>query len=256
MPGGYMGRILFVDLSRGSIEEESPPESLYRDYIGGYGIAAKVAVERQKPGIDALGPENILGFVAGPLTASPAPYGSRYYVTAKSPLTGTWGDANGGGQFGPQMKFAGVDAIFVSGMSPRPVYLLVRDGKGEIRDAGHLWGKDSVETEQALKAEWGKEAGVACIGPAGEKLSFISGIVNEGGRLAARAGVGAVAGSKRLKAIVVLGNNEVPIADKERATLLRREYLQTLKGPAVERRRKYVTCAAPVSMAAISQTPA
>lgn len=226
MLGGYMGRILWVDLSTRAIWDELLDERLARDYVGGYGLAARITYDRMPAGADPLGPDNILGIVTGPLTGTPCIEGNRFMVTAKSPLTGTWGNANCGGKFGPHLKMAGYDAIFVTGQSPEPVYLHIHEGRAELRSAAHLWGKDSIETEEALQAELGAHVQVACIGQAGEKLSLISGVMNEKGRAAARFGVGAVMGSKRLKAVAVEGNLPIPMADPERARALRREYVK------------------------------
>src|SRR4030042_816110 len=181
MAGGYMGKILWVNLSTGKIKEEKPKKSLYKDYIGGYGLGARILYDRMKPGADPLGPDNILGLVTGPFTGTPIPSGARYAAVAKSPLTGGWGDANSGGFFGPYLKFSGFDGVFFTGISPKPVYLLIDEGKAELKDAGKLWGKDAYETEEILEAEYGKDARVACIGPAGEKLSLISAIMTDKG---------------------------------------------------------------------------
>jgi len=167
---GYMGRLLFVDLSTGETRDETPSEKFYRDFIGGHGIGSRILYTRQRGGVDPLGPESILGFTTGPLTGVRGLFSSRFTVVGKSPLTGGWGDANCGGYFGPYLKFSGYDGVFITGTSPNPVYLFINDGKVELRDAGHLWGKDSRETEETLKNELGKEAAVACIGPGGEKL--------------------------------------------------------------------------------------
>lgn len=212
MANGYMGRILDVDLTSGEIREESLDESLGRELVGGYGIGARVLLERMKAGVDPLGPENILGFTTGPLTGTDAITGNRFTVVCKSPLTGTWGDANCGGTFGPHLKFAGYDAVYVTGQAAEPVYLLVDNGKAELRSARHLWGKDTNETEDLLRGELGKVQ-VACIGPSGEKRSLIAAIINDYGRAAGRSGVGAVMGSKNLKAVVVRGEMPVPVAD-------------------------------------------
>jgi aldehyde:ferredoxin oxidoreductase len=242
MAGGYTGKILFVDLSDGKITEESLGEELCREFIGGYGIGAKIIYDRQKPGVDALGPNNTLGFVTGPLTGTPALVGARYVVVGKSPLTGTWGDANCGGSFGPALKFAGYDAVFFIGTSEKPVYLIITEGQAELNDATKLWGKDTNETEDLLKDELGEEAEVSCIGPAGEKLALISGVITAKGRAAARSGLGAVMGSKKLKAVVVRGNKEVPLADERKVKELRRKYLRSMSGPRVELLRQYGTC--------------
>jgi aldehyde:ferredoxin oxidoreductase len=239
--GGYMGKILWVNLSTGVIDIETPDESLYRNYIGGYGIGARILYNRLKAGVDPLGPENIFGLLTGPLTGTPAIVGARYVAVAKSPLTGGWGDANSGGDFGPNLKFAGYDAVFFTGIAEKPVYLFIDNGKAELRDARHLWGKDTYETEDMLRAEHGKETCVSCIGPSGEKLALISCIINKKGAAAGRSGLGAVMGSKRLKAVAVKGNMAVPIADKEKAEQLRRENIGGLKNPMIEGMRKYGT---------------
>ena len=228
MAGGYMGKILFVNLSTGEIKEETPEERLYRDFIGGYGIGARLLYSRQKGGVDPLGPENTLGLITGPLTGTPAVVGTRYTAVAKSPLTGGWGDANSGGDFGAHLKFAGYDAVFFNGIAARPVYLFIDSGKAELKDAGYLWGKDTYETEDALRAEYGKDTYAACIGPSGEKLSLISCIVTKKGAAAGRSGLGAVMGSKKLKAVVVRGNMEIPMADKAKAEQIRREHTADL----------------------------
>jgi aldehyde:ferredoxin oxidoreductase len=225
MLGGYTGAILYVDLLKGEIKQESPDEKLYRDFMGGYGIGARIIYDRQRAKVDPLGPENILGFVTGPLTGVPGTFGSRYTVMAKSPLTGTWGDANSGGEFGPYLKFAGCDAVFFTGISPEPVYLFINDGKAELRSAGHLWGKDTHETEDMLRSELGGEVRVACIGPAGEVRSLLSSIITDKGRAAGRSGLGAVMGSKRLKAVAVMGSRSVPVSDPERRLALSKDYL-------------------------------
>ena len=229
MIGGYMGKILWVNLSTGEINEETPEDSLYLDFLGGYGIGAKILYDRQKPGVDPLGPDNILGLVTGPLTGSPHIVGTRYVAVAKSPITGGWGDANSGGYFGPYLKFAGYDAVFFKGISDKPVYLLIDNGKAELKDASHLWGKDTYETEDMLKAEYGKDTHVSCIGLSGEKLALISCIITKRGAAAGRSGLGAVMGSKKLKAVAVKGNMAVPMADKAKADELRKEHISVLK---------------------------
>ncbi|MBA7476927.1 putative oxidoreductase YdhV [subsurface metagenome] len=231
MAGGYMGKILFVNLSKGELRDEALDEKLCREFIGGYGIGARIIYSRQKGGVDPLGPENILGFMSGPLTGSPALSGTRYTVVGKSPLTGTWGDANSGGYFGPHLKFAGYDGVFFTGISERPAYLFINNGRAELRDAAHLWGKDSFETEDILKSELGKDVEVLCIGPSGENLSLISAVMNNKGRAAGRSGVGAIMGSKKLKAIAVKGNMKIPLADEKRAKEIRGEYLGKLSQP-------------------------
>ncbi len=226
MPGGYAGKILAVDLADGRMRDEVPEDASLRAFMGGYGVGARLLYDRMPASADPLGPLNILGFLTGPLTGTPAIEGNRFTVVCKSPLTLTWGDSNCGGTFGPYLKFAGYDGVLFSGIAERPVYLYVEEGRAELRDASELWGRDSNETEELLKERHGKDAQVACIGPAGEKLSLLAGIVNDQGRLAARSGVGAAMGSKRLKAVAVKGTRPVPIADPERVKALRARYLK------------------------------
>jgi aldehyde:ferredoxin oxidoreductase len=221
-----MGRILWVDLTQGTMKEEPLNAELARDFVGGYGLGARLTYDRMPANVDPLGPANILGFLTGPLTGTPCIEGNRFVVTCKSPLTGTWGDANCGGNFGPGLKFAGFDAVFFTGQAKGPVYLHIKDGVAELKSALHLWGLDSNETEHALQKELGKDAKVACIGQAGEKLSLIAAIMNDHGRAAGRSGVGAVMGAKLLKAIAVQGDQPVPMADPEKAKELRHKYLK------------------------------
>lgn len=213
MPNGFWGKVLFVELSTGAIRTEEPPESLYRAFLGGYGLAVHYLYERIPPAADPLGPENILALMPGLLTGSGAQFGGRFMVAARSPLTGAWIDSNCGGNFGPALRGAGWDGLFLCGQSPEPVYLFIDEKTVELHSAAALWGLDVRQTEQALQEKHGKDARVACIGPAGEKLALISGIVNDDGRVAARGGVGAVMGSKRLKAVVARGRLRPPMAD-------------------------------------------
>ncbi|MFQ6015134.1 MAG: aldehyde ferredoxin oxidoreductase family protein [Anaerolineae bacterium] len=232
MARGYMGKVLNVDLSSGKMEDEPLDDDLCHNFIGGYGLGARLLYDRIPVGADPLGPENIVGFLTGPLTGTPCIEGNRFVVVCKSPLTGTWGDANCGGNFGPYLKFAGYDGLLFSGIAERPVYLYVEDGKPELRDASHLWGKDTNETEDILKKELGdaKNLQVASIGQAGEKLALIACVINDKGRAAGRSGVGAAMGAKRLKAVVVKGSMSVPLADEEKAEELRRIYMEKHNG--------------------------
>jgi aldehyde:ferredoxin oxidoreductase len=252
MAGGYMGKILWVNLSTGEIKEEEPEESLYRDFIGGYGIGSRLLYSRQKGGVDPLGPENTLGLVTGPLTGTPHIVGTRYQAIAKSPITGGWGDANSGGDFGPYLKFAGYDAVFFTGISDKPVYLFIDNGKAELKDASKFWGKGAIETEDLLKDEYGKETCASCIGPSGEKLALLSCLITKRGAAAGRSGLGAVMGSKKLKAVAVRGNMEVPMADKEKAAQLRRENIAELHAEGM---KKYGTTSMTVQSAHSGDTP-
>jgi len=249
-----MGKILFVDLTKARIWEESQEESMYRDFLGGYGLGARIVFSQQKAKIDPLGPNAMLGLATGILTGTPAIFGSRYIAVGKSPLTGTWGDANSGGDFGPHLKFAGYDAIFVTGISPDPVYLSINDGKAELKKADKLWGKDTWETESLLQAELGNEVRIACIGPSGESKSLISCIINNKGRAAGRSGLGAVMGSKKLKAIAVRGNQKVPIAHETELKAARTKYLGQLGG-TVEIYRQFGTCGGMATFVRVGDAP-
>lgn len=212
---GTTGKILHVDLGTQKISVEHPSDEVYLKYLGGYGLGAYFLYKLQKPGVDPLGPDNHLGFFTGLLTGTPTVSGNRYFVVAKSPKTGTWGDANSGGTFGPAMKAAGFDGVIFSGTSPKPVYLLLREGKAELLPADPWWGLDTNELEDMVKRLYGKKAVPACIGPAGERMQLLAAVINDRGRAAGRSGLGAVMGSKRLKAVVAVGDGEVPLADPE-----------------------------------------
>ena len=230
MAGGYMGKILWVDLSKNKIEQQEIDEDVYRKFLGGYGLGAKILFERMKRGADPLGPGNILGLVPGLLTGTGAVFAGRFMAVAKSPLTGGWGDSNCGGYFGPEVKKAGYDGIFITGKSKKPVYLFILDGKHELRDASHLWGKDALEAEKELKDELGdRKYQIAVIGTSGENLSLISGIVTDRGRIAARSGLGAVMGSKKLKAVAVKGSGTVPVHDKAAMKSETQQFLDRIK---------------------------
>ena len=233
---GYCGKMLYVDLAKASYEERELTEQLARNFIGGYGIGAKVLFDMMGPGADALGPDNVLGFTTGPLTGTGALFSGRFTVVCKSPVTGGWNDANAGGYFGPELKKAGYDCVFVQGASSKPVYIWIDDGKVEIKDASQLWGKKVEETEDALKAELGdKKVQASVIGPAGEKLSLMAAIMNDGHRAAGRGGCGAVMGSKNLKAVVVRGSGKIPVADADGLKAVNQEILSTMKnGPNAE----------------------
>jgi aldehyde:ferredoxin oxidoreductase len=256
MAAGYMGKLLFVDLSTGGRKEEKPDQSLYKDFIGGYGLGARVIYSRQKGGVDPLGEENTLGLVTGPLTGTPAPFGCRYVAVGKSPLTGGWGDANCGGFFGPNLRFAGYDGVFFTGISEKPVYLFIDNGQAQLKEAAHLWGKATFETDDILEAEHGKAAKVVSIGPAGEKLSLVACLMNNRLNAAGRSGLGAVMGSKKLKAVVVKGEQKVPLADIKAADNLRKEHIAEMKaGPFLEDFHRYGTSSHTAESAHSGDTP-
>ncbi len=215
MPKGYMGKILWVDLSTQTTREESLDEELYRQYLGGYGLGVRILYDHLSPGIDPLGPENILGFVPGLLTGTGSPFSGRFAVVCKSPLTGGWGDANCGGFFGPELRRCGYDGLFLTGESAEPVYLSIAKGLVSFHSAADLWGTNAPSCEAELLKRHGEKWQVASIGQAGENRALVAGIVNDRGRVAARSGVGAVMGAKRLKAIVLKGHLPVPKGDLE-----------------------------------------
>jgi aldehyde:ferredoxin oxidoreductase len=231
--GGYAGKLLFVDLTDGAINEKPLSEEIAAQFVGGYGIGARILYEMMKKGVDPLGPDNVLGFVSGPLNATKALFGGRYMVVCKSPITGGWNDAHSGGFFGPQLKRAGFDAVFVSGAARKPAYLFIKDGKAEIRDAKNIWGKDCTEAQAVLAQETGEpHLRAALIGPAGEKRTLTACIISDTHRAAARGGCGAVMGSKNLKAVVAVGSARIAVADPERILEINREILDWMKnGP-------------------------
>ena len=240
-----MGKVLRVDLTAKTLKEESIPEGVARKYLGGKGYAVYMLYQYLKEyeaegvspaDIDPLGPENVLIFATGPGTGVAGfPSSGRYHVMAlKSPLTGSIGSANSGGEWGPFLKFAGFDAIIIEGASEKPVYLAVVNGSAEIRDASDLWGKSVLDTTRILKRRVGGiNTSVACIGPAGENLVYMACIMNDEHRAAGRTGLGAVMGSKKLKAIVVSGQEKVPIAEPERFKEISRRCLDTLRKNSV-----------------------
>jgi len=180
MPNGYWGKVLFVDLTTTQIEVETLHDEVYRRYLGGYGLGVSILYDRMPVGADPLGPDNIIGFLPGLLTGSGAPFGGRFMVVARSPLTGAWGDANCGGKFGPALRGAGYDGVFVSGEAENPMYLYVDGDRVELRDAMAIWGLDASQTEEAIRRATSSDVQVACIGPAGELQSLLAGIVNDG----------------------------------------------------------------------------
>ena len=228
---GYMGQILRVDLSNQKVSKEKLSESIVKTYLGGRGLAAKILYDELKPGIDPLGPENKLVYAMGPLAATTYPLSSRWLVAAKSPLTGIWGEATCGGSFAVVFKKAGYDALVVEGASKKPVYIDILDDNVEIKDANHLWGKMTLDTELIIAKELGiaqrreDNPSIVNIGPAGEKLVKIAAVMHTAHRAAGRTGLGAVMGSKKLKAIAARGTKKVSIANPERLAEMTKEVL-------------------------------
>jgi len=214
MNGGWTGTILRVNLSRGTVKKEALRLDWARDYVGGRGLGARYLWDEVDPTVDALSPKNKLLFVTGPLTGTNASCGARYMVVTKGPLTGAMTTSNSGGHWGPELKCAGYDMVVVEGRATRPVYLWIHNDQVELRDATHLWGKGVWDTEEAIRAESGvPDCIVASIGQAGEHLVRFASIMNDLHRAAGRSGVGAVMGSKLLKAIAVRGTGGVCLAD-------------------------------------------
>jgi aldehyde:ferredoxin oxidoreductase len=216
---GWMGTVLRIDLASGKIVKEPLDPAMARDYVGGRGMAVKILMDELKIDCDPLGPDNMLIFINGPLSVTGALCSGRYMVVTKSPLTGTISSSNSGGYFPAAFKTAGYDAVIFTGISEKPVYLWINDDFVELREAKTSWGRDTRETCDIIRSETHKEACISCIGPAGENRVRYAAIINDANRAAARSGVGAVMGAKRLKAIAIRGTGGVRVADPE--TLLR-----------------------------------
>jgi len=216
MPHGFIGRILRVDLSSGRLAVEEPPEDFYRQYFGGEGFVGYLLLKELSRGVEPLGPDNKLIFAAGPLTGVPVGGCGRHSVGGKSPLTGGFGEAEAGGYWGAELKMAGFDAVIVEGRAEKPVYLFIKDGEAEIRDARHLWGMKTLECQNAIREELGDTGvRVAQIGPAGENLVRFACVVHDLDAFAGRTGMGAVMGSKNLKAVACRGHQRPSMADPQ-----------------------------------------
>jgi aldehyde:ferredoxin oxidoreductase len=230
MPYGYNGKILHVNLTESAFEVEEPAENWYRTYVGGSALSAYFLNKLLKRGVDPLSPENILVFACSVVTGAPLSGYSRYTVAGKSPLTGAFGRSEAGGYFGPELKFAGFDAIVIYGKAPKPVYLYIKDGEVEIRDAASLWGLDNWKTLVQIRKETGeKMVRVASIGPAGEKLVPFACVQNDLEHFNGRTGMGAVMGSKNLKAVAARGRKKPEMADPEAVKELRKAHNERIK---------------------------
>jgi aldehyde:ferredoxin oxidoreductase len=230
-----MGKVLRIELSRKKPSSQPLTKEQTELFLGGRGLGVDILFRELPRGTNPLSPENKMVFATGPLTGTGAPTSGRYSVITRSPLTGTIFDSNSGGHFGVQLKRSGWDAVVVEGKAEKPSYLWIRDESIEIRNADHIWGSNTHTTEDTVKSETDKEAKVACIGPAGERQVLISAIINDKHRAAGRGGVGAVMGSKNLKAIAVLGNHETPIANREEFTAAARVGLEAIsKNPVTK----------------------
>ncbi|MGD9047249.1 MAG: aldehyde ferredoxin oxidoreductase family protein [Anaerolineae bacterium] len=225
---GYMGKLLVVDLTSGELKDEPIDPTMAHDFVGGAGYAARYLYDELGPDTEPLGPNNTLMFMTGPLVGTRAPSCGRHSVCAISPQTGIWGESNAGGFWGAELRFSGYDGIVVRGRSETPVWLLISEGQPPaLLDAADLWGLDTYETQQHIRDEVDdQKVRVASIGPAGENLVLYAAIMNDHGRAAGRTGMGAVMGSKNLKAIAVRGKQRVPLADKKAFSQTAKEAVQ------------------------------
>ncbi len=242
MPHGYTGKILHVNLTTGHLETEEPDETFYRKYMGGSAMGLYYVLKHTPAHADALGPENVLCLFDSVITGAAISGQSRNTATAKSPLTNGIGDSQGGGFFPAELKFAGFDGIVIYGKSATPVYLWIKNGAVELRDASHLWGRITGEAEAMIRAELGDEKiEVLQVGPAGENLVRFAALISMSNRAHGRTGMGAVMGSKNLKAIAVRGTNKPSIADKKALGELARWGVKNLDASDVAGTAKYGT---------------
>ncbi|MFC1798178.1 aldehyde ferredoxin oxidoreductase family protein [Thermodesulfobacteriota bacterium] len=213
---GYMNKIISIDLTNRKVDIVEPVAADLKNFIGGSGLGTKILCDNQAYLADPLSAENPLIFMTGPFANTPALTSGRHAVLAKSPLTGIFAESDTGGTFGPSLKRSGYDGIVVTGKSEQPVYLWISETNIEICPAAHLWGKDTFETDMMLRSETSEKAVTTCIGPAGEKMVRMASVINDGraSRAAGRCGLGAVMGSKNLKAIAVFGEKKTPIHDR------------------------------------------
>jgi len=255
--GGYVGRLLRIDLTKKEIKKVPLDKELVKKYMGGTGFCARILYDETGPETDPLGPENRLVIATGPLTGTMWPASGRPNYGAKSPLTGIWGESNAGGHFGAALKFAGYDALVVQGMAEEPVYIYIGEDDVKIKNASHLWGKVTDEADKIIKEDLGKDVVVNTIGPAGENLVRFASIISTIHRAAARAGMGAVMGSKKLKAIVARpGSQEVRIADSDRFFKLLDDFLDAIKkDPFAKNITKYGTSQLVAAMNEIGRFP-
>jgi len=231
---GYCGTILRVNLTEGRIAREDLDLDIARKFIGGRGLGTYLLSQEIDPAIDPLGPENKIIFATAPLTGSRAPTSSRYMAVTKSPLSGTVASSNSGGFWGPELKKAGIDLIIVEGKAEKPCYISINDDAAEIKDASRYWGRLVSETTDLLSQEAGDpKARILTIGPAGEKMSLLACIMNDKYRAAGRSGVGAVMGSKNLKAIVVRGTGRVEAAESEKSKEIVKGILEKIRASDV-----------------------
>jgi aldehyde:ferredoxin oxidoreductase len=229
---GYVGKVLRIDLSKKTTMIEALDLEKAQKFIGARGLGVKTFMDEVDPKVDALSPENKFVIATGPLTAAPMPTSGRYMVVTKAPLTGTIAISNSGGHWGTKLKNAGYDMMIIEGKAETPVYINIEDDVVEIKDASHLWGMVSSEVTEKLNETY-PQSKVLCIGPAGEKLSLMAAVMNDVDRTAGRGGVGAVLGSKNLKAVVVKGSGKVQVSDPDKAKKVNLEKVKTLMNDPV-----------------------
>ncbi|HOS81730.1 MAG TPA: aldehyde ferredoxin oxidoreductase family protein [Methanolinea sp.] len=226
----YAGKIADIDLTRKKVTITATPSDWKKRYLGGRGFGARVVTDRVNPRDDPLGEKNVFVLASGPTTGTGIPLGSRYEISAKSPLNGTLMSSNSGGVFGWKLKRAGFDAVILNGKAEKPSYIYLNEGKAEIRDASPYWGKTTHEATEMILSDLGDtKAKVACIGPAGERKSLLACVINDMDRAAGRSGGGAVMGSKNVKAIVAAGDLSIGIADEERLNTVKERVREKLE---------------------------
>lgn len=250
------GRLLAVHLETGEQRVVEVDQETARSYVGGAGLAARLLTDWSDPSVGPLDPQSPLLFLNGPFTGTKVPLSGRHVVAARSPATGRWGEADAGGTFGTMLRRAGWDGLLVTGAAERPVYLLVDEAGAQVRPADDLWGRDTFASADALRGRHGEKAGVACIGPAGETLSALAAVLHDGrhARAAGRCGLGAVMGSKKLKAVVAGGDRPAPIHDPDGLqALLRPEFPEVRR--KMRRYTDYGTAGGMIAAAEIADLP-
>src|SRR5574341_79433 len=229
---GWVGTLANVNVATRKVQLLDHDRGWYRRYLGGAGLAARLLYDSLQPGVDPLSPGNMITLVTGPVTGAPFPGVGRVVLCARSPLTGGWGESSMGGYLGSALKAAGYDGLMISGASESPVYLLVSGSGITLHDASPLWGHDTSETEQLLKERHGSRCEVISIGPAGENLVRFASATHRGGDSAGRCGMGALLGSKKVKAVVVDCSGEIEVADINALRELRNTLFRAYKDNA------------------------
>lgn len=253
----YTGKILHVDLSNGKTKIQKFDEQFAKMYIGGTGFGIKTLIDNQEPGIDAFDPENPLIYTTGAISSTIVPCGAaKFGVFAKSPATNLLGEAYSTGRWGAEFRHAGYDILIIKGKAPKPVYLWIDDASVQLMDATHLWGKSTWEADEAIRNDLGDQlVRVSAIGPGGENLCMTSCLINDHFRAAGRTGLGAIAGSKNLKAVAIRGTMDVKVAEPEKLQELCKELYELCKGPATSKYRGLGTAANVLTLNAAGALP-